>query len=51
VFSAPTAAIFFTVYDTAKRNLSGYVNRNEISATFSQILAANMGETVNKIYN
>jgi solute carrier family 25 S-adenosylmethionine transporter 26 len=46
VFSAPTAALFFTVYDTTKSKLNYYVERKEMSASFSQILAANMGETV-----
>lgn len=46
--SAPTSALFFTVYDTTKRKLDSYVERKYISRTFSQIIAANLGEIVNK---
>lgn len=43
VFSAPTAAVFFTTYDTTKTKLAHMGVQN---ATLSQIVAANCGETV-----
>ncbi|CAF0911698.1 unnamed protein product [Brachionus calyciflorus] len=43
VGSAPTAALFFTVYDTTKSKLEPYVHKN-ITPTISQIIAANLGE-------
>jgi solute carrier family 25 S-adenosylmethionine transporter 26 len=47
VGSAPTSALFFTVYDTSKLKLEKYVNQKKyINATTSQIIAANLGEIV-----
>jgi solute carrier family 25 S-adenosylmethionine transporter 26 len=39
--SAPTSALFFTVYDTSKKELDA---RYKLNPTVAQILAANMGE-------
>ena len=40
--SAPTAALFFTIYDTAKIKLE----ENKLNSLQSQIVAANIGEIV-----
>ena len=42
VFSAPTAALFFTVYDTSKTKLNAHIQNTPLS----QIIAANLSETV-----
>lgn len=42
VGSAPTAALFFTVYETSKRKLGTFSQ----SQAFNQICAANLGEIV-----
>ena len=39
--SAPTSALFFTVYDTVKVKLESKSNTNQIT---NQIIAANLGE-------
>ena len=44
--SAPTAALFFTIYDTTKIRLKSLVERNKLNAVQSQIIAANIGEIV-----
>ncbi|RMZ94570.1 S-adenosylmethionine mitochondrial carrier, partial [Brachionus plicatilis] len=44
VGSAPTAALFFTIYDTTKSKLDYYVAKNYINPTLCQIVAANLGE-------
>ena len=41
--SAPTAALFFTVYETSKKQLAHF-SQNQ---TFCQICSANCGEIVN----
>jgi hypothetical protein len=46
VCSAPTAALFFTVYDTTKSKVNVYVEQNKLTPSLSQIIAANLGETV-----
>lgn len=45
--SAPTAALFFTVYETSKRKL-GTLSQNQ---AFNQICAANFGEIVRSKLN
>jgi solute carrier family 25 (mitochondrial S-adenosylmethionine transporter), member 26 len=47
VGSAPTAALFFLVYDTTKNRL---MENNHLNASISQILAANLGETVRFVH-
>lgn len=42
--SAPTAALFFTIYDTTKLKLDK--NTNTANSIQSQIIAANLGEIV-----
>jgi solute carrier family 25 S-adenosylmethionine transporter 26 len=42
--SAPTAALFFTIYDTTKLKLDK--NTNTTNSIQSQIIAANLGEIV-----
>ena len=44
VGSAPTAALFFTVYDATKSKLDG--ESKYLNPTLNQILAANLGEIV-----
>jgi solute carrier family 25 (mitochondrial S-adenosylmethionine transporter), member 26 len=47
VGSAPTAALFFVVYDTSKNRLIG---KGGLNASLSQIIAANFGEIVYFFY-
>lgn len=47
--SAPTAALFFTVYDTTKTRLSSVKknsSRKMMNATVAQLIAANLGEVM-----
>ena len=46
VGSAPTAALFFTIYETSKKKMANYSSNQ----TFNQIISANIGEIVNKNY-
>lgn len=46
VGSAPTAALFFTIYDTTKSKLDYLITKKYINPTLSQIIAANLGEIV-----
>lgn len=50
VGSAPTAALFFTIYDTTKSRLDYFITKKYINPTISQIIAANLGEIVFLIY-
>lgn len=46
VGSAPTAALFFTIYETSKKKMANY----STNQTFNQIVAANLGEIVCSLY-